>query len=99
MTTTVADPDDNGEKILEEASDIIESEQANVLIEIEMMKAIRVGLLLRSFRGMMTDPEGSGAAFPEDWVDHAAMDIFHKFFPPPIDMERTYYGEPDDVDD
>jgi hypothetical protein len=99
VTTTVADPDDNGEKILQEASDVIESEQANIAIEIELAKAVRVGILLRTWRGMMVDPDGSGSPFSDDWVDHAAMDIFHKFFPPPAEMEPQYYGVPDDDDD
>lgn len=100
MTTTTADPDDNGEKILQEASDIIESEKTNVLIEIELAKAVRVGILLRTWRGMMVDDSAgsSGSPFPEDWVDHAAMDIFHKFFPPPAEPEPQYYGIPDEDD-
>ena len=102
MTTKLVPPgpiddDDNGKKVLQEASDVIESEQANIAIEIELAKAVRVGILLRTWRGMMTDPDGSGAPFPEDWVDHAAMHIFHKFFPPPVEMEN--YEFPDDDED
>lgn len=89
-------PEDE-DAVLKAASDVIESEQANVRIEIEFAKAIRVGAMLRNWRNMMIDSSGSmaGAAFPEEWVDEAAMDLFHTFFPPPsIAEERVgYYTE------
>lgn len=93
-------PDDE-DAVLKAASDVIESEQTNVRIEIEMSKAIRVGMMLRTWRNMMIDKTGgyAGAAFPEEWVDEAAMDLFHVFFPLPSTEEHdTYYGIPADED-
>jgi hypothetical protein len=98
--TMAPDPDDaNAESVIQAASDVIESEQENVRIEIQFAKAVRVGMLLRVWRGMMLEGD-QGANFPEDWVDHATMDIFHTFFPPPTyeHQEISYYGEPDDDD-
>ena len=97
MSSVVSPPEDNDpdRDALQEASNIIESESANVKIEIEFNKAVRVGTLLRLWRDLMANDENVGSSFPTDWVDHAAMDIFHNFFPPTM-YEVQSYIEPDD---
>ena len=100
MSSIASPPEDNDpdRDALQEASNIIESESANVKIEIEFNKAVRVGTLLRLWRDLMVNDENVGSSFPADWVDHAAMDIFHNFFPPTMDEVQPYF-EPDDDED
>lgn len=73
--------DDSGNEAVGNANEIIESEVANVLIEIQMAKAARIGVMLRIWRGMMVG-DGGGVAFPEEWVDQAAWRLFEEFYPP-----------------
>lgn len=89
------EPDDSASKVIQAASDVIESEQANIRIEIEFTKAARVGMLLVHWRKIMID-----GGFSVEWVESASSDIFHKFFPPPIDerLLRELYGDDDDPD-
>lgn len=94
MSSVGAEMFDDDDEVLHAASRVIESETANVLIEIEMNKAVRVGTLLRLWRDVMMNPEGPGMPFPVDWVDHASMDIFHRFFP--MNEEEEYDGYDDD---
>lgn len=97
ISTAMSVPDDeNAKAAVADANSIIESEAENIRIEIELAKAIRVGLLMRSWRKMMTDPEAQGSAFPEEWVDQCALDIWQKFFPPPVDHQETIYDYTDD---
>lgn len=91
MTVLTPEPSDDGAKILQEASDVIESEQANIRIEIEFAKAIRVGTMLIHWRRLMVD-----GGFTDEWVESAAADIFHKFFPPPIEEHHIYEANDDD---
>lgn len=92
MTVATAPDPDDADKVLQAASDVIESEQANIRIEIEFAKAARVGVMLVHWRKLMVDGE-----FTPEWVESAADDIFHKFFPPPIEEHHIY--ETDDDDD
>lgn len=76
--------EENDDAAVKAASDVIESASANVLIEIQLSKAIRVGSMLRLWKEMMehNGDTHAGAPFTEDWIESAAMDIFHSFFPP-----------------
>ena len=89
------DDDDSAREVVEAASEVIESESENVKVELYFTKAARVGAMLKMWRKMMLD-DSHGSAFPEDWVDHAAMDMFHEFYPP---MEGVVDYEHDDDGD
>lgn len=78
MNVITPDPDD-GDKAVTTANEVIESEAANIMIEIEITKAVRLGTMLIMWRKMMID-----GGFSSEWVEHACYDIFQKFFPPPI---------------
>jgi len=89
-------PQPNDDAAMQAASDVIESATANMLIEMQMNKAVRVGTMLRLWRELMLNngESAAGSSFPENWVDSAAMDIFHSFFPPPNQSdEEDYDGE------
>lgn len=88
--------DDNAKKAIDAASDAIESAQENIRIELQFTKAARVGLMLKAWRKMMLEGNEDGSAFSEDWVEHAAMDIFHNFFSPIIEGNPYYEDEHDD---
>lgn len=89
--------DDGGDEVLNAASNVIESEAANVLIEVQMNKAVRLGTMLRLWKDLMVSDEQTGSAFSEEWVEHAAMDIFHTFFPE-TETQEIYSVDNDDED-
>lgn len=93
-TRSPDDNEDNAKAVLKAASDVIESEQANVRIEIEFSKAARVGLMLKEWRKIMTTGDGR---FTDEWVDYAAMDIFHQFFSSPFNtiIQEEYFDNDD----
>ena len=92
MSTEDQNHDDEAVKA---ASEVIESATANLLIEMQVNKAIRLGTMLRIWRQMMLSngSDDAGIPFPEDWVDSAAMDIFHTLFPEK--QEEEYDGDDD----
>lgn len=95
VATPTPEPDDEAAKrILEEASDVIEGEQARIRIEIEFVKAARVGLLLVQWRKLMRDGN-----FSDPWIETAAMDIFHSFFPPFVATNELSFEVSHDHDD
>lgn len=81
--------DDHEREVMSAASEVIESAQANVLIEIEFAKAVRIGTLLRLWRHLMTDHSNAGSSFPEEWVDARALEIFRRFYPPMVEFEES----------
>lgn len=93
-TSSESEPDKNTQAVLQEASNVIESEQENIKIEIVFNKAVRVGVMLVEWRKMMINGE-----FTVDWVEDAANNIFQTFFPPPYDVTTVYAAAGDDGDD
>ena len=90
MTVRTPDPED-ADAAIQAASDVIESEQANIMIEIEFTKAARVGTMLVLWRKMMIDGQ-----FTEEWVERACTNIFWKFFPPSMEVEVISDGGDND---
>lgn len=90
--------DENDDAVLQSAADILESAVANSLIEMQLTKAIRVGSMLRLWREMMSHNGDvhAGTPFSEAWIESAAMDIFHSFFPPFQLPDPEIYDDDDD---
>lgn len=84
QTPTPDDNDENAKAVLNEAENIIANEREVINVEEIFKLAYRVGVGLKGWRKLMTDPttQGAEAAFPEQWVDETAIIIFHKFFKP-----------------
>jgi hypothetical protein len=92
VATPEPEPEDV-EAVLNSASEVIESEQARIRVEMTMTQAVRLGIMLVQWRKMMR--EGN---YSDEWVESAAMDLFHSFFPPffPTDTSITFEGVDDD---
>lgn len=94
MTVRTADPDpEDARAVVDAANVLIESEAANVMIEIEFTKAARVGSMLNVWRTLMSD-----GGFTDEWVEKAAYAIFQTFFPPPprVQVERVICEDDDE---
>jgi hypothetical protein len=82
------EPDDeNAKAVINAAERIVSGEAETVQVQEIVGLAMKVGAHLKAWRHLMVSnggPEGDDDTygFPEQWVDTAAMTIFHKFFKP-----------------